>query len=89
MESKFFYVYVYFFLIFTYYFFLKKRVAVTNFHNGKKKAKYAPEAPFSDFKFVPHDNKYKHFLKHGSQTQIDFDSTRRYKRLSGRLNKWF
>ena len=49
MESIFFYVYVFarkrenFFLIFTYYFFFKKRVAVTNFHNGKKKAKYAPE----------------------------------------------
>ena len=49
MESKFFYVYVFarkrekIFLIFTYYFFFKKPVAVTNFHNGKKKAKYAPE----------------------------------------------
>ena len=35
------------------------------------------EAPFSDFKFIPYNNKHKHFLKHGSQMQNDFESSRR------------
>ena len=71
MESILFYVYVFarkrkiFFWSLHITFFFKKRVAVTNFHNGKKKAKYAP-ATWSTFRAlktrITKNQLYKDFL---------------------------